>query len=306
MEDRLKVRLDLWQLEVFCVVAEQGSFSRAADALFVSQPTVTTHIAALEKRLGVKLFDRTTRKVTLTPAGKLLYRHAKALLTEHEAALQELNQFQGGLIGRLVFGASTIPGQYLLPEVMARFCHQYPQTKLSMRIGSSQQILDEVLSGSLEMGVIGFRPDEPSLQVIPLWDDEVVMIVSLFHPWASRSYVSIDELPTQPFVFREEGSGTRRTFEQFLSQHGLSPRQLQVVAEVGGTEAVKRFVMAGGGVGVVSIRAIECEQAARQLTPVRLREGRILRQFFAILPNDRTVSPLCHRFAQFLQEQIAS
>ncbi len=302
MSEPLKVRLDLWQLEIFCAVVERGSFSAAADALFISQPTVTAHITALEKRLGVKLFDRTTRKVSTTPAGELLYRHAKALLAEHEVALQELNQFKGGLVGSLVFGASTIPGQYLLPAVMARFCQQYPQAKLTMRIGSSRQILNAVLSGELEMGVIGFQPDEPSLQVVPLWNDEIVLIVSLRHPWASRPYVSLEELLTQPFVFREEGSGTRRVFEQFLAQHGLSSRCLTVVAEVGSTEAVKQFVVAGDSVGVVSIRAVECEQGAHQLAVVRLREGRILRQFFAIIPTDRTVSPLCHRFVQFLQE----
>ena len=304
MEERLKIRLDLWQLEVFCAVAELKSFSRAAEALFVSQPTVTSHISALEKRLGVKLFDRTTRKVTLTPAGKLLYRHAKALLAEHEAAMQELSMFQGGLKGRLVFGASTIPAHYLLPSLMAEFYREFPETQLLMRVGSSGEVLDGVLNSELEMGVIGFKPDEPQIRVISLWNDEVVLIVPPEHEWAKRSFVPIAELTNQPFVFREESSGTRKTFEQFLLQNKISPRQLRIVAEVGSTEAVKQFVAAGGGIGFVSIRAVDCEAEQERLKIVRLQEGRITRQFFAIIPTDRTISPLCNAFVRFLKEQV--
>ncbi|MEJ7613239.1 MAG: selenium metabolism-associated LysR family transcriptional regulator [Candidatus Fervidibacter sacchari] len=304
MEDRLKIRLDLWQLEIFCAVAELKSFSRAAEALFVSQPTVTSHISALEKRLGVKLFDRTTRKVTLTPAGKLLYRHAKALLAEHEAAMQELSKFQGGLRGRLVFGSSTIPAHYLLPSLMAKFCREFPETQLLMRVGSSGEVLDSVLNGELEMGVIGFRPDEPQIRTIPLWNDEVVLIVPPEHEWSGRTFVPIAELTNQPFVFREEGSGTRKTFEQFLLKHKISPRQLRIVAEVGSTEAVKQFVAAGGGVGFVSVRAVDCEAEQERLRIVRLQEGRITRQFFAIIPTGRTISPLCNAFVRFLREKV--
>ncbi len=301
--ERLKLRLDLWQLEIFCAVAEHQSFSRAGEALFISQPTVTTHIAALEKRLGVKLFDRTTRRVTLTPAGKLLYRRAKALLAEHEAALQELSRFQGGLIGSVVFGASTIPGQYLLPGVMAQFCQGFPEVRLTMRIGDSQQILDSVAMGELEFGVVGVKPDDPQLHAFPLWDDEVVLIVPTYHEWATRSFVPLDDLRSQPFVFREKGSGTRQTFEQFLAQYGFSPRRLTVVAEVGSTEAVKQFVAAGNAVGVVSIRAVDCETEAKRLAVVRLREGRITRQFFAAVPTDRSLSPAGETFLQFLRSQ---
>jgi len=303
MDERLKIRLDLWQLEVFCAVVELRSFSRAAEALFVSQPTVTSHIVALEKRLGVKLLDRTTRKVKPTPAGELLYKHAKALLMEHEAMLQELSQFQGGLMGRLVLGASTIPAHYLLPPLMAKFCRQFPQARLIMRVSDSGQVLENVINGELEMGVIGMRQDVPNLKFIPLWGDEIVLIVHPEHEWAKRSFVPIKELATQPFVFREEGSGTRRIFEQFLFQNGFSPRQLTVVAEVGSTEAVKQFVASGGGVGFVSVRAVMDEERER-LKVVRLREGRITRQFFGIVPTDRTNSPLCNLFVRFLKEQV--
>lgn len=305
MDERLKIRLDFWQLEIFCAIAELKSFSQAAEALYVTQPTVTSHIAALEKRLGVKLFDRTTRKVTLTPAGELFYKHAKALLAEQDAALQELSQFQGGLVGKLVFGASTIPAHYLLPAVMASFCRKFPKTQLIMRVGSSGQVIEGVINGELEIAIVGLKPKEPELKVIPLWSDEVVLIVHNEHPWAKRSFVSLKELVNQPFVFREEGSGTRKTFEKFIAQKGLSPRNLKIVAEVGSTEAVKQFVAANGGIGFVSIRAIGCETEQKQIKVVRLMEGRMTRQFYLIVPTDKTNSPLCQLFAQFLKDQAS-
>ncbi|MCS7186005.1 MAG: selenium metabolism-associated LysR family transcriptional regulator [Armatimonadota bacterium] len=303
MDERLKIRLDLWQLEIFCTVVEFQSFSQAAEALFLSQPAVTSHIMALEKRLGVKLFDRTTRKVKPTPAGELLYKHAKTLLAEHEAMLQELSQFQGGLVGQLVFGASTTPAHYLLPPIMAKFCRQFPQTCLRMRIGSSGQVLERVLNGELEMGVVGMTFDAPNLRFVPLWSDEVVLIVHPEHEWANRSFVPIAELSSQTFVFREEGSGTRKTFEQFLSQNNFSPHQLTVVAEVESTEAIKRFVASGGGVGFASVRTINDEER-EHLRIVRLQEGRITRQFYAVITTNRTNSPLCNLFVRFLKEQV--
>jgi DNA-binding transcriptional LysR family regulator len=302
--ERLKVRLDLWQLEIFCTVAEQRSFSRAAEMLFLAQPTVTSHIASLEKRLGVKLFDRTTRRVTLTPAGKLLYRHAKTLLREHEEALQELAQFVGGLAGTLTFGASTIPGQYILPKLLAQFRRQFPSVALAMHLGASGQILDGVLSGEWELGIIGTRPREPLLHIVPLWHDEIVLIVPPDHHWAQQREVPVSELVRQPLVIRERGSGTRSALEQFLAQHGISLSQANIAAELGSTEAVKQFVAAGGGIGAVSIRAVECEQDLQKLAVVRLKEGRILRRFYGIAWRNRTLSPVARTFWNFVMESV--
>ena len=303
MMEHPKVRLDFWQLEIFCTVAEQRSFSRAAEALFLSQPTVTAHIAALEKRLGVKLFDRTTRRVTLTPAGRLLYRHAKTLLSEHNRALQELAQFVGGLAGRLVFGASTIPGQYILPPLMAQFRRQFPSVHIAMQLAASGQIVDGVLNGEMELGIVGVRPRAPLLRIIPLWSDEIVLIVPPDHEWAGRERVPITELLTQPLVVREQGSGTRSALEQFLAHHHLSLRRMNLVAELGSTEAVKQFVAAGGGVGAVSIRAVECERDLQKLAVVRLQEGGIVRHFYGVVWRDRTLSPVTRAFLRFVKAQ---
>lgn len=300
MDERLKVRLDLWQLEIFCTVAESKSFSQAAKALFLSQPTVTAHINALQKRLGVKLFDRMGHRVTLTGVGEVFYRRARVLLSEHERTLQELSQFLSGLSGTLTFGASNTCGQYILPSLLAHFHRKFPTLQLKMRIGSSRNILDKVLSDELELGIIGSYPEEKHLNVFQLWEDEIVLVVAPSHGWAMRGVVSASELPQQPFVLYEEGSGTRAVLEQFLAEQGLSLRTLKIVAEVGGTEAVKNFVAVSDCVGAVSVQTVENETERKHLAVVRFSEGHIVRHFWGITSDDRTPSPACRTFLQFL------
>lgn len=298
---KIKPRLDPWQLEVFCAVAEAQSFSGAARRLFLSQPTVTAHIAKLEKQLGTRLFDRTTRKVSLTPAGKLLYRHAKRLLKEHEQSFQELSEFLEGATGTLHFGASTTPGQYILPPLLARFQNRFPKIRMQMTIADSQSILDGVSEGRLEFGIIGFRPKDRWLKVIPLWEDEIVLLVHPKHPWAKKKRVFTCDLLDQPLVWREEGSGTRATVEQFLARHKVPLHHLTIIAEVGSTEAVKHFITSGRGVGIAPLRAVACETDRHHLVIVRFHEGQILRRFYAFFPTGQSLSPAAQKFLKFLQ-----
>ena len=149
---------------------------------------------------------------------------------------------------------------------------------------------------------MGTRPREPLLHIVPLWHDEVVLIAPPDHPWAQRGEVSVRELMRQPLVVRERGSGTRSALEQFLAQHGISLSQANIAAELGSTESVKQFVAAGGGIGAVSIRAVECEQDLQKLTVIRLREGRILRRFYGIAWRNRTLSPVARTFWNFVME----
>ncbi len=300
MRKRADKRLDFWQLEVLRTVAETRSFSRAAEVLFLSQPTITAHISALEKKLGVRLFERTTRKVLLTPAGQLLYRHAKTLLHYEKLTLEDLSHFLGGTEGTLNLGASTIPAHYILPDLLGRFFKSHPAIRITLTVMSSMEIIDRVAAGNLDVGVVGQRPDDQYFHVYPLWDDEVVLICSSRHRWAKKGSLSVHDLKDALIALREEGSGTRATFLQFLNHCGISLRELTVTAQLGSTEALKKFVMETECLAPVSLRAVGAEQDRGELSVARIREGRMTRRFYAITPKDLPETPITRTFRRFL------
>jgi DNA-binding transcriptional LysR family regulator len=301
MKDINSSDIDLRQLEIFCKIVELKSFTRAADELFLTQPTVSGRIQSLERRVGVRLLDRAGREVTPTRAGHILYQHAKKLLALRAEAVQELSDFLGLMRGELEVGGSTIPGEYILPALIAQFKQQYPGVIIRLLIRDSGQITDAVESGALEIGIIGSCPRDRDVRCTRLEDDELVIIVSPQHPLARREAVSVDEILEESFVAREMGSGTRRAFDEALRKRGFDPlHELNIVCELGSTEAVKQCVAAGGGVAVVSARAVKHEVTAGALKTLRLKDLPLHRSFHLIRHAHRTLSPLARTFSQFV------
>lgn len=293
---------DLRQLAVFCKIVELKNFTRAAEALFLTQPTLSARIADLERKAGARLLDRRARAVLPTKAGEILYRYASELLKQRSAAIAELSAFLGVLSGDLQLGASTIPGEYILPGLVTAFKRANPGIAVRMIIADSQQISEQVARGTVEVGVVGARPQNGSLKASKLVDDELVLIVHHRHPLASRQSVTIAEVVTEPFIDREPGSGTRRALELSLRQRGLRmDRDLNVIIEAGSTEAVKQCVEAGAGVAILSRRAIGCEVKMGSLKALPIRDLKLTRSFYTILARDRTPSPICRAFVQFLK-----
>src|SRR5689334_22320928 len=195
--------MDLRRLEVFAKVAELGSFSRAAEALYLTQPTVSEHVRALEDEVGVQLLDRLGRGATPTRAGELLLGYARRMLMLAREAQQALDQFQGRMSGELVIGGSTIPGEYILPALLGVFKTKYPQISVSLLIGDSRQVSEWVEQGRVEVGVVGARPALRALVARELMPDELVLVVPAGHPWAARKTIPLDELRREPMVVRE-------------------------------------------------------------------------------------------------------
>ena len=183
--------MDLRRLEVLAKVAELGSFSRAAEALFLTQPTVSEHIRALEVEVGLPLLDRLGRGTTPTPAGRVLLEYAHRMLKLAEEARQAIEHFQGRMSGTLVVGGSTIPGEYVLPALMGQFKAKYPDIAITLRVGSSRQVSEWVDEGRVELGVVGARPALRSLTARPLMTDELIVVVPAGHPWAGRKTVGL-------------------------------------------------------------------------------------------------------------------
>ena len=295
--------MDIRRLEIFAKVAELGSFSRAAEALFLTQPTISEHVRALEDEVGVQLLDRLGRGATPTRAGQLLLGYAHRMLALSREAHQALERFQGRMSGELVVGGSTIPGEYVLPALIGQFKAKYPDILISLLIGSTRQVSDWLEEGRVEVGVVGARPASRALEAKELMPDELVVVVPSTPPWATRRSATLAELQTEPMIVRERGSGSREAIEHALHDAGLSLAAFRVVGEMGSTQAVKQAVRAGVGIALISKRAVEDECRAGLVACVKVKEIRVARAFFLATHRERTRSPLAQAFLEFVESQ---
>lgn len=291
-------------LETFCKVAETGSFSRAGEAIYLTQPTVSGHIASLEQTVGLRLFDRLGRRVALTNGGQIFYRYAKEILRLRDEALNAVSEFSHLIKGRITIGGSTIPGEYFLPKVMGSFQREVPGISIGLVIADSQEIFDMLRAGEIEIGVVGMRFEGEGVDAYPLFRDRVIVVAPAQHPLVSRREISWEELCAAPLLIRERGSGTRKAFERRVAAAGLRMDDFRIIGEMGSSTAVKEGVKAGMGLGIISDLAVREEIERGDITEVRVQgQGASERAFFAVVPAGRDLSPPARRFLEFLQAQ---
>ena len=293
--------MDIHRLDVFCKVVELGSFTRAADAAGLTQPTVSEHIRTLEESLGERLVDRLGREMLPTPAGKILYRYARDIIQLRDEALQALEKFRGNLSGNLLIGASTIPGAYILPELIGAFKNSHPSIQITLKITGTAGVVEGLLDGSHEIGIIGAQWDDRRIIQEMVFSDELILIVHPDHPWTEREYIEPEELLHEPVILRERGSGTRTTMNRSLEAVGISSSQLRSIAEMGSTEAVREGVKARIGVSVLSSRAVAGDLASGSLAAVKIRGITFSRSFYLAERKSRRLSPLCEAFLEHLR-----
>lgn len=295
--------MDSRRLEAFCKVYELKSFSRAGEKLFLSQPTISAHISALESELGVQLFDRLGRVIMATTAGDVLYNHAAEAFRILERAKAEIALLQDRVAGELVVGASTIPTHYLLPSVLKRFVKSYPEVNVALHTASSAAIIKQVLSGSATVGIVGAREDANDLVFFPVGHDESYIIAA---PDLISGTARLDpeDLTKFRWVIRERGSGTRRTFENALTGLGIDPGALEVSVCVDSTQAVLRFVMEGHGLGVVSGMAAKEHIANGSLLAVDVQGLDLSRIFYGVHHARRKFFPAARYFIEFLKSWL--
>lgn len=293
--------MDLHRLEVFCKVVELKSFTKAAEAIFLSQPTVSEHIRSLEEMLGERLVDRLGRETLPTQAGQLLYKYARKILRLRQEAMQAMASYRGTLAGHLSLGASTIPGAYILPQRIGAFKKLHPAIQITLSIGNSRTVADGVLAGDIEFGVVGARWSDPALDWLEILDDELVLAVYPSHPFAGKKEVKPAQLLNEPMIIRERDSGTRRVVAQLLEKH-LDLARLQIVAEMGSTEAVRQGIKSEVGIAILSSRAVAEDIERGSLVTVPLANIRLSRPFYLIIRKNRQSSPICSTFLDFLQQ----
>jgi DNA-binding transcriptional LysR family regulator len=292
--------MTLRQLEVFLAVAREKSFSRAAKRIRSSQPTLSEHVGELERELGRKLFVRHGREVTLTEAGRVFDGYASRVAATVEEARQAMAELDGLSHGSLLLGASTTPGLYVMPGIIAAFRARYPGVELKLQIANSQVIEERVKDRELDLGVVGghsVAPGEECLAAGLL--DELVLIVPPGHAWTARREIAPEQLADQPLLLREEGSATRSVTERALQRAGV---KFKAVMELDHTEAIKQSVMAGFGVAFVSTYAVRGEVASGRLRAVRLRGLRVQRHFHVIHHESRRVTASARAFMELLAQ----
>ena len=257
----------LRQLHIFCAVARLGSFTQAAEELELGQPAASQHVAALERALGVPLVLRAGRGTRLTEAGRLVAEYGERVLRLIEQLHAGLDGLAGLTTGRLVVGAGQTPGDYILPIVLGEFQRLYPGVSVELEIAHTRQVVEWLLRHRYDLGFIGAQVDQPNLVIEPFVEDRVVLFAASGHPLSKRAELRPVEVMETGLIAREPGSATRATGEQAFRAAGVEPRYLM---ELGSNEAVKRAVLAGFGIGMLSIYALEVERQAARLQVLRV------------------------------------
>jgi DNA-binding transcriptional LysR family regulator len=298
--------MNLDHLRTLITIVEHGSLSAAARARRVSQPAITKQVQRMEAEMGLALLVRGPRRqVELTPAGERLLAFARETLARFEALEQELVALKSVGQGQLLLAASTIPGEYLLPPLLAAFRTEYPQIEVQMTISDTDDVAGRLLADEADVGVIGSAIRQPGLRLERLVSDEVVLAVPSDHPFAGRERVAVEELRGQPLILREEGSGTRRSVEAALAQAGASLPRDSVVLILGSTQAILQAVAQGLGMGFVSARASWQAQADGHLACVGLDDVDLRRGLYLAYLPQRAGDPLVARFLDFARSRFA-
>jgi DNA-binding transcriptional LysR family regulator len=297
--------MDTRQLAAFCAVVELHSFSQAAERLGVTQPAVSMQIRALEERFGLRLLDRSGRRVEPTEAGQRLYRGAQRLIMLEEQLQNEVASVEEGeLRGRLEIGSSTGPGERVVPLLLCEFQRQSPAVSISLSVFDTQTVVERVAERELELGVVGAARKHRGVVFEPFFRDDVVLACKPEHRFANRT-ITIDELRREPLIVMQEGAGLRHLLEDELRPRGVRMRDLNIQLELGLQESVRSAVMAGYGVAFIAHSALESELAAGQLASARVEGLDPAREISIVQASGRSLTRVAEAFLAFARERLS-
>jgi len=273
----------LQQMEALVRLVEERSFSRAALKMNLTQPSLTKHIRNLEELLNARVVNRKNRDITLTTEGRLVYDCARKLFKIIDETDEKVLRSRESESGDIYIGASSIPATYILPRVLTGFTGRHRDIRCYVRTGDSDDAITRVLDDDVEIGFIGKQAGSKKLHSQPLWRDRIVLSVPPSHPWSGRRGVSLDEVFQEPFIIRERGSATRLIMEEYLAgQKDRSRDEMNIVCELGSSEAVKEAIIAGLGISFISVHAVKRELEQGMLCEVPVRGCAIERDIHVI------------------------
>lgn len=299
--------MDIKQLEAFARVVENNSFSKTAELLHLTQPTISAHIASLEKELKIKLIIRTTKEIYPSDAGRLLYGYARKILQLRQEAEEAIQTFSREMRGTISLAASTIPGQYYLPKLLQSFRKKYPDITFNIQMMDSAQVVECVAARSAEIGLCGTMIETPKCVYQEFAEDRLVIVTPNTPEY--QQYLAtgfpVQRIMQETFISRESGSGTRKETELFLQEMGIDPSKLDVAIEVQSTENIKQMVSEGLGIAVLSRSAAENYCQFQRLLAFDFESVSLRRKLYLVRHKNGVLSPIAQVFYSFAEEYYA-
>jgi len=271
------------RLQVFSNVARLLSFTKAAEALHMTQPAVTFQIRQLEEYFNTRLFDRNHNGISLTKAGQIVKSYADQIITQYNEMDNEVRRLTGDVEGLLVLGASTTIGEYVIPRLLGEYQAKFPGVAIRLQVANTLGVIHMVENNQIDIGIVEGPVNNKNLITSVCWDDELVAVMPVGHPLERLKKLTLDELLEYPFIAREEGSGTREVINGYLATQNLDFRDFDLIMELGSPESIKSAVAAGLGVSILSVATLEKERklnllAQRSLDPPISRPFSIIYQ----------------------------
>lgn len=297
----MQMDIDIKELEAFACVVEKGSFSRAAEALFLTQPTISAHVASLERKLNIKLLVRTTKEIYPSDAGKMLYEYAREILRLRSNAVQAIQAFSKEMKGTISVAASTIPGQYYLPKLIQSFRTAYPEINFNLQILDSTEVAERIANRKAEIGFTGTAVNLPKCVYQVMAEDRLVIITPntpRYQAYLATGF-PIRQLTRETFISREEGSGTRVEAEAFLREMGINVKDIRTAVEVRATESIKQMVSEGLGIAIISKIACEDFCQFKKILAFNFDNVNLRRKLYLVRHKNSILSPIAQVFYDY-------
>ncbi len=292
--------MEFKQLEAFVAVVDYGSFSEAARKLYLTQPTISAHVRSLEEELHTKLILRTTKKTTITTRGYQLYDSAVRMLEIRNNLLENFTGVQKHMID---LAASTIPSSYLLPEILAAFGKTHPDIYFHSIQADSAESINRVLDGTVDLALVGQNTRDETCVFLPFCQDELVIATPITNHYLGlqNKSVTFEDFIKDPIIIREKGSGTKKEMDLFLERIGVTPSDLNVIARMNDLEGIKKSIVNGLGISILSARSAIDLQKTKQILLFPLEESAHKRTFYIVYSKNRILKPHVRQFIQFVQ-----
>ncbi len=291
--------MNLDYFKTFIMIVEKGSFSETAKAVDISQPAISFQIQAMEKEYGQILLDRSGNKAKPTETGKIFYRFAKEMVRNNELLKEALDELKNVVRGKLVLGASTTPGEYIVPKILGQFKKKFPDIEPELLIADTDDILEKLINHEIDIAFIGREVLKDSLKSKKFASDELILIVHPNHQLAKKKVVALKKIISYPLILREKGSATRKTFENLLKSQGIPEKNLNVAMELGSIQAILAAVEADLGISIISKWAAKKDLSLGTIKTVPFADINLVRNICLVYNKKRIMTKAQKEFIDF-------